>query len=343
MVEEAIEKREVGNAEARQRGNNGRADGEDLSGMQLAPDASEKQVGCAEGTATTFSDGGNLKGYYKAPFMIDRRSYISNAKIQSILEAPAKFFARYGEGVEPKKTAAMEEGAILHEWALRPDEFERRVIIHRFKDFRTKESQEWKKNQARDALIMNEHERDKYRKIVDRLYENPLARDLLSKSKRESHGYANDPETGSLLYSRPDFNTTDEIIGELKFVASSEPDAFQRQQFNEGWFIQGGFYNYVDGLIRGEHRPQNFLYIAVEKLYPHITEIYPLGEVYEEMAMRKIRKGITLITEYMQKDPALANRSMWPGYVGKAKELVPTYPQLASDPEFYDLIDLGGK
>ena len=259
-----------------------------------------------------------------------------------MLEAPAKFYARYAEGIEGHKTKAMVDGEILHEWTLRPEEFEKRVVIHRFKDFRTKAAQDWRESQPANALVMSEFQRDEYRKIVDRVWENSLARSLLDKARKEHHGYAKDPVTGLWLYSRPDFITTDALIGELKFVESSDYDDFLRQQFFERWYMQGGFYNMVDGLIRGEHREQNFFYIAVEKAYPHIVEVYPLGIQYEVMAERKIRKGIDLIAHYMKEDPAMANRLAWPGYVGKAKELKPTYGHLTSDPDFNDLIEIGG-
>lgn len=319
----------------------GAADGRESVPVGLVSSADEERARDSEGEGDLSYDA--RIGYFPEAQRLDRRLYISNQKIKTILDAPLKYFAKYGEGFESKVTKAMKDGSNNHEHVLRPHEFEKKCVESPFKDFKTKAAREWRDALPFNAMIVTKKERENLNRIRDAVWAHPLAKSLLTDARMEYHGYAKDPESGYTLYSRPDFITHDGIIGELKFVECSEYERFRNQQYFEDWYIQGGFYNLVDGLIRGEHRPQNFFYIAVEKTYPHIVQVYPLGAQYEVMAERKIRKGISLIKEHMEIDPMIANKSLWRGYDTMARELTPKYGHMAGDPDFLDLIEIGGQ
>jgi hypothetical protein len=286
-----------------------------------------------------------MQGYFDSRQLADSSAYVSNSQINLILDSPKKYFAKYGEKVTKPETAAMREGRILHSWVLEPELFDVQCLISPFKDFRTNLAKEWREEvitSVPNAVILTEREREEYAKIIEAVYSDPVARGLLKKSANEKHGYATDPKSGLTLYSRPDFITTDGIIGDLKFVESSNKVKFTRAQFFDGYYIQGAFYTYVDSLIRGGATGQNFLYIAVEKTYPHIVQVYTLSPVFEKMAQKKIEKGIELIKMFKEIDPGFSDKSKWPGYSGMVEELGPTYSMLASDDDFSEFIQIGG-
>ena len=270
-------------------------------------------------------------------------NYISNSKIQKILNSPAKYFSYYGENIKSEKTAAMREGEIIHEAILRPNEFEKRLVVSEFENYRTKLAQEWRDGLMRvrpDVLICTKEEIEDYKRLIGSVMSNKVVRNIIEKSTKETHGYAEDPISGAILYSRPDIVTKDGMIADLKTAACASPDRFNKDQYFNGYGMQLSFYNYVHGLITGNHVEQNAFYIVVEKEYPHITSVYSLNRKFEKMADIKIRKGINLIQDFMKIDPMFKDKSKWPGYFEGVMELEPTYGMLASDPEFNDLIQL---
>ena len=270
-------------------------------------------------------------------------NYISNSKIQKILNSPAKYFSYYGENIKSEKTAAMREGEIIHEAILRPNEFEKRLVVSEFENYRTKLAQEWRDGLMRvrpDVLICTKEEIEDYKRLIGSVMSNKVVRNIIEKSTKETHGYAEDPISGAILYSRPDIVTKDGMICDLKTTISASPDRFNKDQFFNGYGMQLSFYNYVHGIITGKHTEQNAFYIVVEKEYPHITCVYTLNAQFEKMADIKIRKGIDTIQHYMNIDPMFKDKLKWPGYFEGVMELDPTYGMMAGDPDFSDLIKL---
>jgi len=268
--------------------------------------------------------------------------YVSNSKIKLIMESPRKYYARYAEKVRPEETAAMRRGRLIHELLLQPEEFAKNVVLNPYDSFRTNAAKEWREKQLEanpNVLIVSNEEMDKYTRLRDTVLSDPMVRDILDKSTKETHGYAVDPESGMTLYSRPDIVTHDGIIADLKTVADGSPNRFINQQFFDKYYMQLGFYNYVHGIITGSHKSQNAFYIVVEDAYPHVVQVYTLSRKYEEMALRKMREGIDLIKRFKEIDPEMTNKALWYGYADTILELDPTYGQLAN--EFPDLITLG--
>lgn len=267
--------------------------------------------------------------------------YISYSKISLMLESPADYFARYGEGYKKAPTAAMERGVMLHEAVLRPESFERRSFVHEFKDFRSNAAKEWRdqiKKKNPDCFILSKEERDAVRKITDAVWSDPMAAYLLKDGMNERFGYAE--HNGMTFLSRPDLVTKGGIIADLKFVRSIDAAKFNRQQAFEDWYVQLGYYNKVHGLIIGNHSNQNACYIAVQAEYPHRVQVFTLSKKYEDAAEIKINKAIELIKYFMEKDPEFKIRKLWFEYDAGVKELEPSYGFLAGDSDFNGLIEL---
>jgi hypothetical protein len=281
--------------------------------------------------------------YSTKRILTDSREYISNAQIQLILESPKKYFARYGEGIKTPETQAMREGRILHSWVLEPEKFLTECIIAPYKDFRTNEAKEWRDailESKPEAMIVTEEKHTEFKAIVEAVWSDEFVASTLSTARKEMHGYATHKSTQ--LYSRPDFITAEGLIGDLKFVRSASPRDFQNAQFFDGYYIQAAFYNMVDRIINNDQKAEDFIYIAVEKTYPHIVQVYTLGTIYEAMGQKKIDHAIDLITYFRSTDMEMKNKKLWPGYSFEVKELNPTYSHIVSDPIFEEFLTLGG-
>lgn len=280
----------------------------------------------------------NLTGYFTEAHKLDRKAYISRAKISSALEGMEYFFAEYREGIKRPVTPKMELGRKLHFMTLEREAFLRSRVIHRFDDLRSAKAQEWLKRiniEQPGATIMSLEDARRYDRIVDRIMSHKLAGRLIATAIKERHGYARCPDTGALLYSRPDIKTPEGEIAELKFVQSADPFRFNRQQYQMRWFMQLAFYNYVDGLIEGERRRDNLLYIAVEDDYPHRLEVLPLDPDFEKMGNVLWMSGRDKILHCLRQDPNMENFEVWRQDSLKPKTLKPELFMINNDERFH--------
>lgn len=284
-----------------------------------------------------------MKGYQQGPANLPSMSYLSFGKIATMLDDPAKFWAKYFKGYKKEPTAAMIQGRILHEAVLMPEEFNKNAIVHTFKDFRTNAAKDWKKETLEvnpNAIICSQEEKQEILDIVDAVRSHPRAGRILQASSLERHGYAEDGEFG-LLYSRPDFITSDGIKGDLKFVQSVNDHAFRYQMFDALWHMQLCFYGHVDHLITGNENEEDKCFIVVEKEFPYVTEVKTLDRSFEGMGNILWRRGAAQIRDHLARGPN-GEREVWFAKHNGLSELSPTLNMLERDEEFKQFIGIGG-
>jgi hypothetical protein len=282
-------------------------------------------------------------GYFDKALPLDRRAYVSKAKIQLALIGMEKYFSVYGEGLRMPETEAMLRGRRLHQAVLEPELFRRNRFISKFENMNTEPAKAWAKQKLReypDAKIMSLSEDLELNRLIDRIMSHPMAGPLIAKAMKEKHGYAVCPRTGLTLYSRPDIITDQGEIAELKFVKSVDQFQFTRQQYSEKWFMQLAFYNLVNGLIRGERLLSNCFYVAVDPVYPHPIRVFGLNPVFEKMGDVLVEEGIDLIRDCLEKDPQMKNFEHWRTASYYARELQPEYFMLNNDERFKKFIQL---
>lgn len=285
-----------------------------------------------------------LTGYFEQPHKLDRRAYISRSKVALALDAMEYYFALYGEGIRRPVTKQMEEGRKLHQAVLENEDFRRNRVIHRFENLRTSDAQKWVQQKLREyprANIMSVEESLRYDRIIDRVMSHKMAGPLISQALKERHGYAICPRTGATLYSRPDILTAQGEIAELKFVRSVDEFDFNRQQYQERWFMQLAFYNAVDGLIRGHRQVDNCFYIGVEWDYPHRLAVLPIDPDFEKMGEVLWNEGMDRILACLKLDPLMKNYEVWRSESFVARQLKPEMWMMNNDQRFHGLIGLG--
>lgn len=285
-----------------------------------------------------------LTGYFKQAHQLDRKSYISRAKVALALEGLEYFFAEYGEGIRRPVTQKMELGRKLHFMTLEREEFRRTRLVHRFQSLKEPKAQEWLKRvqiEQPGATIMSLEESLRYDRIVDRIMSHKVAGRLIATGIKERHGYCRCPQTGAVLYSRPDIKTPEGEIAELKFVRSADPFFFNRQQFAEKWFMQLAFYNFVDGEIEGARRRDNLFYIAVEDEYPHRLEVLPLDPDFERMGDVLWTEGRDKILRCLEQDPQMRNFEVWRQESFKPKTIRPEPWMMNNEERYHGLMNHG--
>lgn len=284
------------------------------------------------------------QGYFAKRQPLDRRAYISRAKIATALEGLEYFFAKYGEGRQRPASKVMELGKKLHFATLENRNYMRTRQVYRMASLQSAEGVAWLKRVNREypgAPILSMQESIDIDRIVDRIMSHKQAGELIRKARTEYHGYAICPLTGRVLYSRPDILSAEGAVGELKFVRSVDEFEFNRQQYSERWFMQLAFYNYVDGLICGERKPDNCFYIAVEYEYPHRILVLTLHPNYEAMGDILWREGLEKIDACLERDPQMKNYEIWRAHSYQARQIEPEYFMMNNDKRFQHLMGIG--
>lgn len=286
-----------------------------------------------------------LTGYFQKAQPLDRRSYVSKAKLELALKGLEYFFAAYGEGIFQESTAAQVEGQRLHKAVLEPEEWRRTKFVHRYENFYSSEAKAWKQRVEREnpgALIMSPMESLRYDRVVDRIMSHPLAGDLIRRSRTELHGYAKCPRTGALLYSRPDILTPEGWIGDLKFVRNVDEFDFNRAQDRERWHMQLAFYNHVHALLTGQELSGNCFWIAVEPYYPHRLNVFTMKADFEKKGNVYWNLALDKILACLKQDPLMKNFEVWRAHSYRARELEPEPWMVMNDPLVMEQIAVGG-
>ncbi len=285
-----------------------------------------------------------ITGYFNSSPDLPRLAYLSKAKISLALESLEYFFAEYGEGIRRPESKVMLEGRKLHQAVLEPDVWRSNRFPHRFSDMRNAEAQAWQRRilaEHPNANVMTYQESLTYDRIIDRVMSHRTAGPLIKNAVKERHGIVRCPETGFVLYSRPDILTPEGEMGELKFVKSVDEFEFNRQQYSEQWFMQLAFYNFCHGIITGKPLTGNCFYIAVEPFYPHRMLVTEMAPKFEEMGNILWREGRDKILACLEADPLMKNYEIWRACSNEVRVCEPEIWMLTKDPRFASLIGFG--
>lgn len=167
--------------------------------------------------------------------------------------------------------------------------------------------------------IISIEERDQLYAMRDAVMAHPAARALLTGCKyvTEHSAYAVDPETGELRRVRPDCWRFDGIVADLKTTEDASPEGFARSIAKYGYDVQAPYY--LDtlnlALEQSEHddfakhplSAKAFVFIAVEKSFPHAVEVYALDADSDAIGRAKYRNSLDRYAECKR-------TSIWPGY-----------------------------
>jgi exodeoxyribonuclease VIII len=166
--------------------------------------------------------------------------------------------------------------------------------------------------------ILSVEERDQLFAMRDAVMAHPAAHSLLTGSKyvTEHSAYAVDPITGEIRRCRPDLWRMDGIVGDLKTTEDASPEGFARSIAKWGYDVQHPYY--LDTLTLALNQTDKvdfnipssakaFVFVAVEKAYPHAVGVYLLDEASVALGRAKYRRALDVYAE-------CKSSGQWPGY-----------------------------
>lgn len=286
------------------------------------------------------------QGYFEEEIKIeDRFLYLSNSKMQAILDDPGKFFGTYSPGAPKKKsTAAMDWGKLMHLRALEPAKYRAQVqIAPEFKGKGSREAKSaWEESRDPDAIWSDAEEMAEVEKAFDGLMRNRYARHLIERSTKERHGYALHPQLNLWLYSRPDIHTEwqgTNWVTDYKTCAGLDDEAIKMALYGMRYYAQVMFYVIVDEIINGITINEGAATIFHESKYPYNARVIGLDPLWQGMGRLKFLQGATRYQHHRQLNPGCDDAKLWaPEELGESS---PEYWMLRKDPQFSDLIKIG--
>lgn len=166
-----------------------------------------------------------------------------------------------------------------------------------------------------ERTILNPDQWKQIHAMRDAVMAHPAASALLTRipGRAEQSVYWIDAITGTLCRCRPDWWRDDHLPIDLKTTEDASMEGFARSVAKFRYDVQAAYY--LDGIQAATgKRPQNFVFIAVEKKPPYAVGVYVLDAETLEIGRGLYREDLTTYTECAKSDK-------WPGYGDKIQTI----------------------
>ena len=244
---------------------------------------------------------------------------ISKSHLDQAAVSGLHYWAKYIDpNREPEKaTPAKILGDATHKAILEPDLLTKRYIARPDGiDGRTKEGKAALAELQAQAAGRTILSADDYKTVVavrDAVHRHPLASGLLKNGAAEQSFYAVDDETGELVKCRTDWLCTTGLVVDVKTTDDASPSAFARSVGNYRYHVQDAWYSDVMKAAVGEP-PSHFVFIAVEKEWPHAIGVYFLSDEDRATGRSLARRDLTRILQ-------CRSAGIWPDFASEPVEL----------------------
>jgi hypothetical protein len=244
---------------------------------------------------------------------------VSASHLKAVMQSPYHYWSRYVDPnrkpVEP--TAAMKLGSLAHCAILEPDELLQRYGVCAPRNTKAgKEQAERMTAEGMEAVTSSDMALALSMAAAVRNHRAAAA--LLETGKAEQSFWWTDTATGMRCKCRPDWYQGSTIV-DIKTTTDASPQAFARSVATFGYHIQAA--HYLEGL---SDRCQRFVFVAVEKTYPHAVAVYELDS--EALAL-----GRTMRDNGMDVIAACHAVDVWPGYGDTIIQTI-SLPKWATNP-----------
>jgi hypothetical protein len=246
---------------------------------------------------------------YHAHFAISRSTFLEFKR--SPLHFQHKYFTIYQPKVYTSpvlKSDALSMGNAVHTHILENSEFEKRYVVWRGGDMKSKARREafaeFNKEHF-DQIVISESLADVIEKMAISVENSPEATALLRNGQAEKSIFFEDVDTELKFKARPDV-LHDDFIVDLKTSRNASMDFFAREIYEKGYHIQAAMQCEAMKVVAGKEI-NDFLFVVVEKEPPYALAIYPLDPLALEAGREEFNSLKIRLKECFEKDE-------WPSY-----------------------------
>ena len=241
-------------------------------------------------------------------------SAVSKSHLDLVAKSPLHYWSRYLDPnrVPQEPTAAMAIGSAVHTHVLELDQWDAQYVVAPAGiDRRTKVGKaEWEVFQTAigTRTVISREDADLVMRIGRSVLSHPAAAYLLGlPGKAETTHMWIDEISGLQCKCRPDWLLDDgSMIVDLKTTEDASPKEFQRSIAKWRYHVQASWY--LDGLQHATgKRPEQFVFIAVEKKPPYACAVYVADQQMIEIGRDTARRDLDKLNVCKAAD-------YWPGY-----------------------------
>jgi exodeoxyribonuclease VIII len=227
---------------------------------------------------------------------------VSASHLKAVMQSPYHYWSRYVDPdrkpVEP--TTAMKLGSLAHCAILEPGELLQRYGVCAARN--TKAGKEQAERMAAERIeAVTSTDMALALSMAAAVRNHPAAAALLADGKAEQSFWWTDTATGMRCKCRPDWYYGSTVV-DIKTTTDASPQAFARSVATFAYHIQAA--HYLEGL---SDRCQRFVFVAVEKTYPHAVAVYELDA--DALAL-----GRTTRDNALDVIAGCQAAGVWPGY-----------------------------
>lgn len=242
-----------------------------------------------------------------------RHTAVSKSHLDQVARSPLHYWSRYLDPnrVVPEPTAAMAIGSAVHTHVLELDKWDATyAVAPDGLDRRTKEGKAaWAafEAEAKGRTVLSRADADLVMHIGRAVFAHPAAAMLLQLAgKAETTHMWTDEATGLQCKCRPDWlSDCGSIVLDLKTTEDASPAGFRKSIANWRYHVQAAWY--LHGLKQAGHRPEQFIFVCVEKKPPYAVAVYAADAEMIEAGMTTARLDLDKLAVCKAADH-------WPGY-----------------------------
>ena len=222
-------------------------------------------------------------------------SRASKSSLDLIHQAPAKYHAKYLDpnAPKPEQKNYFNFGSAFHCAVLEPELFRNEYIVApSFSGVGSVAKKQEFDQVNHDKKQISLADYQKIQGMAESVKGNPKIARLLSSGEAEKQFNWIDTVTGARCKCKPDWITPDGYIVDLKSTDDASDEGFKRSARKYRYFVQDAFY--TDGVEANGIEVKGFIFVAVEKGYPYLSNsfIYPDSE--QEIGRETYRDDLQL-------------------------------------------------
>lgn len=243
-------------------------------------------------------------------------SYISKSGLDLINKAPALYYAKYLDKNKPKEpfNEAFLTGSAFHTFVLEPELLVKEyVVIPEFKGTGSRQKQHDFKELHKDKKAISSKVYQQIYGMTQSVLNHPIASKLLIGGVAEQTFTWIDSDTDTNCKCRPDkWNQERKFILDLKSTVDASERGFKNSAIKFRYDVQASFY--TDGLLENGFDIERFYFIAVEKTYPFLVNVFFADSTTLSVGRSKYKDNLETYNECMFNDE-------WQGYENSIKPL----------------------
>jgi hypothetical protein len=242
---------------------------------------------------------------------------VSASHLKAVMQSPYHYWARFVDPnrkpVEP--TAAMKLGSLAHCAILEPDELLQRYGVCGARNTKAGKEQA-AAMEAEGIEAVTSGDMALALSMAAAVRNHTAAAALLKHGKAEQSFWWTDTATSMRCKCRPDWYYGSTVV-DIKTTTDASPQAFARSVATFAYHVQAAHY------LAGLHGAERFVFVAVEKTYPHAVAVY-------ELDAAALALGRTTRDNAMDVIAGCQAAGVWPGYSDTVQTL--SLPRWATNP-----------